>query len=103
MCHVVQSVDWRDLFDVIVVDARKPTFYTDDQRPFRSLNGDSMTPTWNRVESLETGRVYSQGNVNSFTEMTGWSGAGVLYFGDHVFSDLAVRAPIQSGPCVLEL
>lgn len=89
MCHVVQSVDWRDLFDVIVVDARKPTFYTDDQRPFRSLNGDSMTPTWNRVESLETGRVYSQGNVNSFTEMTGWSGAGVLYFGDHVFSDLA--------------
>jgi len=49
-----------------------------------------MTPTWWRVNQLEPGQVYQQGNINDFIHMTGWSGARVLYFGDHVFSDLAV-------------
>ena len=49
-----------------------------------------MTPTWERVNGLERGGVYQQGNVNDFIKMTGWGGGHVLYIGDHVFSDLAV-------------
>ena len=63
-------------------------------RPFRSLNSASMTPTWWRVTKLEPGQVYEQGNINDFIHMTGWKGSSVLYFGDHVFSDLAVRYPV---------
>ena len=63
-------------------------------RPFRSLNSASMTPTWWRVTQLNPGEVYEQGNVNDFIHMMGWKGSRVLYIGDHVFSDLAVRCPV---------
>lgn len=59
-------------------------------RPFRCLNSDSMTPTWTKVTELAQGKVYLQGNVKDLMQMMKWEGKGVLYFGDHVFSDLAV-------------
>ena len=33
----------------------------------------------------------SKGNINLFTRFTEWEGPHVLYFGDHVYSDLMVR------------
>ena len=50
-----------------------------------------MNQTWKPVSGLERGQIYIQGNVGDFMTMTGWTGYRVLYFGDHVFSDLAVR------------
>ena len=32
-----------------------------------------------------------QGNFYDLRELTGWYGGKVLYFGDHVYTDLAVR------------
>ena len=52
-----------------------------------------MTPTWTKVTELEPGKVYQQGNVQDLMKMMKWQRKGVLYFGDHVFSDLAVRPP----------
>ena len=49
-----------------------------------------MTATWTKVTKLEPGKVYLQGNVKDLIEMMDWQKKGVLYFGDHVFSDLAV-------------
>ena len=34
--------------------------------------------------------THQQGNLYQFRELTGWYGSKVLYFGDHVYSDLAV-------------
>ena len=34
--------------------------------------------------------IPTQGNVEEFVKHTGWIGSGVLYMGDHVYSDLAV-------------
>ena len=59
-------------------------------RPFRALNPVSLAPTWRRVTQLSKDVVYHQGNMQEFIKMTGWSGDRVLYFGDHVYSDLAV-------------
>ncbi len=50
-----------------------------------------MTPTWTKVTQMEPGKVYQQGNVKDLMKMMQWQRKGVLYFGDHVFSDLAVR------------
>ncbi len=33
---------------------------------------------------------FLQGNVEQFMKFTGWYGPKVLYFGDHVYSDLMV-------------
>lgn len=34
--------------------------------------------------------VLFQGNLFDFLRLTGWRGSKVLYFGDHLYSDLAV-------------
>ncbi len=54
------------------------------------MNSDLTSPSWQPVTQLSKGNVYLQGNVSDFMSFTGWNGASVLYFGDHVFSDLAV-------------
>ena len=81
--------DWRDLFEIVVVQARKPKFFTQQSRPFRKFNiaGDRMT--WDRVSKLEKGKVYMEGTVFELLKMTGWQGSQVIYFGDQIFSDLA--------------
>ena len=65
-------------------------------RPFRALNPVSLAPTWRRVTELSKDVVYHQGNMQEFINMTGWSGDRVLYFGDHVYTDLAVCSLLSS-------
>ena len=55
--------DWRSLFDIVVVQARKPKFFTQQSRPFRKFNIGSDRMAWNRVEKLEKGKVYMEGTV----------------------------------------
>ena len=101
--------DWRDLFDVVICSARKPKFFSASEkvRPFRRLNlSDANKSDWTKITKLEKGSVYFQGNLNSFTEMTGWNGRNVLYFGDHVYGDLAepsLRNGWRTGAIISEL
>ncbi|XP_072034317.1 5'-nucleotidase domain-containing protein 3-like [Amphiura filiformis] len=81
--------DWTDMFDVIVSNARKPLFFKDQSRPFRFIYPKTGTPAWSRVTKLQKGKIYIEGNVQQFTKMTSWDPSQVLYFGDHVYSDLA--------------
>uniref|UniRef100_A0A4W3I258 5'-nucleotidase domain containing 3 n=1 Tax=Callorhinchus milii TaxID=7868 RepID=A0A4W3I258_CALMI len=80
--------DWRDLFDIVIVQADKPTFFNDKKKPFRRVN-QSSTLLWDKVSKLENGQIYKQGNLYEFLKLTGWIGSKVLYFGDHIYSDLA--------------
>ncbi|XP_053404307.1 5'-nucleotidase domain-containing protein 3-like isoform X2 [Mercenaria mercenaria] len=80
--------NWIDLFDVVVVNARKPKFFNENTRPFRVYDPKNER-SWHRVKQLDKGQVYIQGNFHDFQHMTGWYGSKVLYFGDHVYTDLA--------------
>ncbi|KAJ9593389.1 hypothetical protein L9F63_015093 [Diploptera punctata] len=81
--------DWRNYFDVVIVQARKPKFFTDESRPFRVYDFESKMQLWDRVTSLDKGKIYYEGTVKQLQDMTGWRGEQVLYFGDHPYSDLA--------------
>lgn len=81
--------DWRTLFDIIIVNAKKPSFFSHKNRPFRVYSPKSGRLKWQRVLTLEKGRIYSGGNYDSLKKMTGWSPTKVLYFGDHPYADLA--------------
>jgi hypothetical protein len=50
--------DWMQYFDVVIVQARKPKFFTDESRPFRIYDCESQTQLWDRVTSLEKGKIY---------------------------------------------
>ncbi|GCB79703.1 5'-nucleotidase domain-containing protein 3 [Scyliorhinus torazame] len=80
--------DWRDLFDIIIVQAEKPAFFNDNRRPFRTANQRDKLH-WDKISKLEKGQIYKQGNLYEFLKLTGWTGSKVLYFGDHIYSDLA--------------
>ncbi|KAI8984441.1 5' nucleotidase family-domain-containing protein [Mycotypha africana] len=91
MSYLTSSNDWRDLFDCVIVGARKPDFYR-SHRPFRRV----LEPNWTTVEKFERGEIYQGGNMRDFAQLTGFTGQKVLYFGDHVFSDL-IEATTQHG------
>lgn len=69
MKYLTSSPDWRDLFDWVIVSARKPEFYR-TERPFRRTS----EPTWNLVNKFEPGEVYEGGNLKDFSKFSGCSG-----------------------------
>ncbi|KAJ1915530.1 hypothetical protein H4219_004268 [Mycoemilia scoparia] len=63
--------DWRDLFDVAIVSARKPAWYSSN-RPFRRVdtrfsNPNSRAQPWEYVNRFDDGEVYSGGNLTAFS------------------------------------
>ncbi|KAK3730223.1 hypothetical protein RRG08_034968 [Elysia crispata] len=105
MKYMVGS-DWRDLFDIVIVNARKPKFFKEGYRPFRIYDEEKKAPEWGPVTSMRKGIIYHQGNHIELQKMTGWYGPKVLYFGDHVYSDLAdpsLRYGWRTGAIIPEL
>ncbi|PAA83146.1 hypothetical protein BOX15_Mlig031616g1 [Macrostomum lignano] len=88
--------DWRQYFDLVIVQARKPLFFTSTSKPFRHLCTIGGQPSWHSVESLEPHSVYSEGNVTALHQLTQWKGERTLFCGDHVSSDL-LDASLQHG------
>ncbi|XP_056138014.1 5'-nucleotidase domain-containing protein 3 [Lampris incognitus] len=86
--NYIVGKDWRDLFDVVIVQADKPSFFNDRRKPFRRVTNKGVL-LWDRIHRLEKGQIYKQGNLYEFLRLTGWRGSNVLYFGDHIYSDLA--------------
>lgn len=87
--YMLVGEDWKNFFDVVIVQARKPRFFTDISRPIRVYDERSGSHVWDKVTKLERGVIYFEGTVKQLQDLTGWSGQQVLYFGDHPYSDLA--------------
>ena len=77
---------WQDYFDVIVVAAGKPGFFT-GRTPFQQVR-----PRFEPVDSLalrfEPGCVYQGGNIHDFERLAGIGGDSVIYVGDHIYGDM---------------
>ncbi|KAI0512439.1 hypothetical protein KFK09_013078 [Dendrobium nobile] len=64
---------WRDIFDVVIACANKPTFYT-SEHPFRYYNIEKDTLAFTAVEEFLPGQVYYHGCLKSFLQITKWNG-----------------------------
>src|SRR4030095_8363283 len=79
---------WRNYFDVVVVSAAKPLFFTQDN-PFQEIDPEDGTPLPRAPEGpLLRGRVYSGGNVREFEDRARARGDRVLFVGDHIYGDM---------------
>ncbi|PVH64450.1 hypothetical protein PAHAL_2G270200 [Panicum hallii] len=85
---------WRELFDVVIAQANKPTFYNSDH-PFRVYDTQKDTLAFTAVDKFLPDQVYYHGCLKSFLQITKWRGPEVIYFGDHLLSDL--RGPSKAG------
>ncbi len=70
--------DWRSMFDLIVVDAGKPAFFTDLDRGWKEGSADPPSPT----------PIFHGGSARLLEAELGYSGDQILYFGDHTYGDI---------------
>ncbi|NOX29796.1 MAG: HAD-IG family 5'-nucleotidase [Actinobacteria bacterium] len=80
---------WRDLFDVVIVSANKPSFFSDNNQMYRVVDEDEslLQPHYG---PLVAGEVYFGGSARAVEESLGHSPAHLLYVGDHLFGDVHV-------------
>ncbi len=84
---------WRDLFDVVIVSANKPRFFSAKDPIYRVEDEErSLLAPFNGV--LEQGRVYFGGNARLVEDSLGLSGGQPLYVGDHLFGDVHVSKDV---------
>lgn len=79
---------WRDLFNLIILSARKPGFFTTSTSIYEMVSDDGLLKQ--NIGELKEGGIYVGGNVRTVEEFLGISGDSILYVGDHIFSDVII-------------
>ncbi|MBN2360538.1 MAG: HAD-IG family 5'-nucleotidase [Deltaproteobacteria bacterium] len=85
--HLPAGTGWRDLFDVVIVSARKPEFFT-SQSPLFEVVDEEQGLLRPASGALEQGRVYHGGNASLVENKLGLGGDQILFVGDHFFGDV---------------
>jgi 5'-nucleotidase len=79
---------WRNYFDIVMVGGAKPAFFN-ELRPFVQIDPATGAQISNgEIKHLSRDKVYQNGNVVAFEQMTGIRGDQVLYIGDHIYGDI---------------
>ncbi len=80
---------WRDVFDIVIVAAAKPAFFS-GRRPVYRLVDDERGLLEPHQGLLEPGQVYVGGDAQLVEASLGLTGDELLYVGDHLFGDVHV-------------
>lgn len=84
---------WRELFDIVIVEARKPLFFSGRFPAYRMVDEDEGLLVPQRGP-LVAGHVYAGGDAHLVETSLGLSGADILYVGDHLFGDVHVSKDV---------
>jgi hypothetical protein len=87
------GMSWRDLFDLIIVQARKPVFFT-TKNPIFEIVDDEAGLLKPYTRTLEAGGIYLGGYAGLVERDLGLSGEEILYVGDHIYSDVHVSKDV---------
>ena len=104
------DMTWRDLFDLAIVGARKPAFFSETAPAFEVV-GEETDPDTGAVRArlrtvngpLDEGRAYVGGHAALVEASLGLRGDQFLYVGDHVYADVAVSKSLTRWRTVLVL
>ena len=80
------GMTWRQLFDLIIVGARKPNFFTERAPAFEVVTEDGLLRPI--TGPLKPGTAYMGGCAAQVEHDLGISGDSILYVGDHMFGDV---------------
>lgn len=90
--YLPAPLTWRDLFTLVITDARKPVFFTDDVPIFEVVDDAGLLRPWRG--KLEPGGVYHGGCAAVVEQALGLSGEEILYVGDHIWGDVHVSKSV---------
>jgi len=81
---------WRALWDMVIVQARKPDFFLGSAPIYEIINevGDLRPLMPPATPTAGEGRLYYGGNAALVERTLGLQGADILYVGDHIFADV---------------
>ena len=82
------SMTWRELFDISIVGARKPSFFSSSSPAFQVVDEDGLLKE--HRGPLKEGGIYVGANATLVEESLKLTGERILYVGDHLFSDVKV-------------
>jgi 5'-nucleotidase len=90
MEYAMGTAKWRDYFDMVIVSASKPLFFTEKGTTLREV--DTNTGNF-QIASIvgsgyERGKVFSGGNVSQFMKSITLKNHEVCYVGDNLVHDL---------------
>ena len=88
-----KSLNWRDLFDIIIIGARKPDFFTLSMPAFEVVNAEGLLRE--HRGPLSPGHIYLGANAPLVEESLGLSGEELMYVGDHIFTDVNISKSIS--------
>ena len=86
--YLPKGTTWRDLFDLVIVGARKPEFFTAHAPFFEVVTGDGLLRP--ALGPLRPGGAYVGGSAAQVERDLGVEGDEILYVGDHMFGDVHV-------------
>jgi HAD superfamily 5'-nucleotidase-like hydrolase len=82
------GMSWKNLFELVIVAARKPYFFSSYQPFFEVIDQSGcLRPSSGK---LQKGIVYLGGSAQQVEKYLGLSGDEILYVGDHMFGDVHV-------------
>ncbi|MBN2191425.1 MAG: HAD-IG family 5'-nucleotidase [Polyangiaceae bacterium] len=86
------SMTWRDLFDLVFVGARKPTFWTAPSPAFALVDNSGLLRP--HAGPLVLGGVYHGGHAGQVERDLALAGEEILYVGDHIYADVYVTKDV---------
>ena len=88
--YLPKGMTWRELFDVVIVSARKPEFFTTRSPLFEVVDSSGEALLRPHSGPLKAGTPYFGGSALELERHLGMSGDEILYVGDHMFGDVHV-------------
>lgn len=91
---LLDEKNWVDYFDLVICQSKKPGFFTKRDAKFRTSGkkwalGGEPRPEFQDVRKLQKGYIYHGGCLRELQRLTGWQPHETLFFGDHLYADLA--------------
>ena len=98
MSHALDSslphgTAWRDLFEIVILSARKPDFFTQRMPLFEVVTEDGLLRPC--PGGIRKPGIYVGGDAAQVEEYLGVSGEEILYVGDHIFVDVHVSKAVM--------
>ncbi|KAH8499789.1 hypothetical protein H0E87_015144, partial [Populus deltoides] len=87
------DMGWRDLFDMVIISARKPEFFQMSHPLYEVVTGEGlMRPCF----KARKGGLYSGGSAQMVENSLDIHGDEILYVGDHIYTDIDLKNCIET-------
>jgi HAD superfamily 5'-nucleotidase-like hydrolase len=97
--------EWKDIFDFIVIDAKKAHFFGLEEKPFRKLEISNHCRVGSEVRDLDRHAIYTSGSAKYLEKILRNSSVEakderILYLGDNCSHDILPVLKLKGWDCV---